>query len=280
MEGHIAEAAARAAATAAADWSTGTSFSSTTPCSNVWAHDEHQDLQVRYTKALEDLSAARQEVIRLTVELSAAKPPRQRAPRSPAVDLNVNSPDSLQHAPAPLHPRPILGPLPSQPPDPIDLVKYHDEISNWVRPVYAPEQISHITNFLSSQAVVTNLRHAMVDLNGQVPSQSEWKLWCADRLVVVRDILDPGRTWRQQQEEHKRLAVAVMEKRWPTLTLCEDDVCWKASQFLSKRLDEVIKLGHQGQKKRLREGSDGPLNGLSPDRSGDERVMDDPLLYS
>lgn len=113
----------------------------------------------------------------------------------------------------------------------------------------------------------------MVDLNGQVPTQQEWKQWCADRLVVVRgelslvgellrrradrsffsapDILDPGRTWRQQQEEHKRLAVAVIEKRWPILTLCESDVCWKASQFLSKRLDEVIKLGHAGQKSKM-----------------------------
>lgn len=89
---------------------------------------------------------------------------------------------------APLHPRPVLGPLPSRPPLDSDLAKYYDEVDGWIRPMWSAEQLAQIpiNNFLSSQAVVTNLRNAMVGLDGQVPTPADWKLWCADRLVVVR----------------------------------------------------------------------------------------------
>lgn len=87
---------------------------------------------------------------------------------------------------APLHPRPVLGPLISRPPQDDKLRNYYAEVEGWVRPMWLPEQLAMVPNYLSSQAVVTNLRNVMYGLDGSVPSPGDWKMWCADRLAVVK----------------------------------------------------------------------------------------------
>ncbi|KAK4058946.1 hypothetical protein OIO90_000392 [Microbotryomycetes sp. JL221] len=336
-------------------------------CASVWAHEEHQELQIRYTKTLEELAAARNEVIRLTVELSAVRGTTQQQQQDAVAamannekssassttfefdpsldtrdtttttttttnasdrhhlldqqhDLNdhrhhhhhhsqhtrdtgltengdlavdapstLNSPthhdleahlghhhhhhhhhhhdDASRHssvtspavvptssssaAPAISTPTSAIHPrfqnqresstniLPSRPPNPSTLTKYRQEVANWTRPVYNQDQLQNITNFLTSQAQVTNLKKAIVDINGNPPSPTEWKAMCADRLIVVN----------------------VMEKRWPALSLCESDVHWKASMFLTKRLDEVLKTKHKEVRdKRARESEADEVN--------------------
>ncbi|KAK4053731.1 hypothetical protein OIV83_001387 [Microbotryomycetes sp. JL201] len=273
------------AGSATQGWSTGhgSQFDPDTPivCASVWSHEEHQELQIRYTKTLEELAAARNEVIRLTVELNTLRTAGPAAAGHSMTthshrdsgltengDLAVDTPGpseahlhnaSTSHSSSGSLPRPSLmmrdAPhmLPSAPPDPDVVERYRQEVDDWVRPVYAPEQLVNITNYLTSQAQVTNLRNALVDIDGNPPSPSEWKAMSADRLVVVNDVLNTCRTWRQQEEEHRRIAIAYMEKRWSRLCLCEDNGNWKAAMFLTKRLDEVLKNKHKELRdKRMR----------------------------
>ncbi|KAM0792221.1 hypothetical protein ACM66B_004917 [Microbotryomycetes sp. NB124-2] len=281
------------AGSATQGWSTGhgSQFDPDTPivCASVWSHEEHQELQIRYTKTLEELAAARNEVIRLTVELntlrtagpavashSISRHSHSHSHRNNGLtengDLAVDSPSTsmprMHNSPGPSmqrsHPvRESQHVLPSAPPDPEVVEKYRQDVDDWVRPVYAPEQLAHITNYLTSQAQVSNLRNALVNIDGHPPTGAEWKAMSADRLAVVNDVLNTCRTWRQQEPEHRRIAIAYMEKRWPSLCLCEDGGNWKASMFLTKRLDEVLKNKHKEERdKRAREEGDQNLLNL------------------
>ncbi|SCV68936.1 BQ2448_1956 [Microbotryum intermedium] len=140
--------------------------------------------------------------------------------------------------------------LPSRPPDPRVVNQYLVKLGSWTRPRYDYTQLIHVHNYGNNAAVKSNLRTEMVDLDGACPTPAEWKLWIADRLTIVRDLLYPGKSWKNQRNQDKRLAVQVVEKRFPALALCEPDRCWKAAIFLQRRLDEAIKMGHESERRK------------------------------
>ncbi|SCZ96683.1 BZ3500_MvSof-1268-A1-R1_Chr4-4g07549 [Microbotryum saponariae] len=140
--------------------------------------------------------------------------------------------------------------LPSQPPDPNVVNQYLAELGSWSRPRYDYTQLMHVHNYSNDAAVKSNLRTEMVDLEGICPTPAQWKLWIVARLTIVKDLLDPGKSWKNQRDQDKRLAVQIVEKRFPALALCEPDRCWKAAIFLQRRLDEAIKTGHETERRK------------------------------
>ncbi|SGZ22771.1 BQ5605_C022g09540 [Microbotryum silenes-dioicae] len=140
--------------------------------------------------------------------------------------------------------------LPSQPPNPNVMNQYLAELGSWSRPRYDYTQLMHVHNYSNDAAVKSNLRTEMVDLEGICPTPAQWKLWTMARLTIVKELLDPGKSWKNQRDQDKRLAVQIVEKRFPALALCEPDRCWKAAIFLQRRLDEAIKTGHETERRK------------------------------
>lgn len=123
--------------------------------------------------------------------------------------------------------------------------------------MYDPTLLVHVTNFAASERQETNLRVAFGAIDGHVPDETEWKAWIAERLKLVDEILDGAKTWAQQPDHLKDLAMDVAEKRWPPLGLC-DESRWKAVEFLSRRQEQRLKKPRvpKGQQKHKRDASE------------------------
>lgn len=232
-------------------------------------------------KLRRELAQARQHIALLQQELTKYRPIKQIIKRKPSLERLwpvlgrsgaggseclwfpssglIRSTWSVGRAVAAVKPVPPPKVVPqrrgSLPPNEATLQKYRDEVGTWRRTTYDPATIPHINNFGQNERQETNLRIAFANLDGQVPDEQEWKAWIAERLRLVDDVLDGAKTWAQQPNELKELAMDVAEKRWAALMLC-DDSRWKAVEFLSRRQEQRLKKPRVPKSGKKREASE------------------------
>ncbi|BGP03399.1 Proteophosphoglycan ppg4 [Rhodotorula toruloides ATCC 204091] len=131
------------------------------------------------------------------------------------------------------------------------------ELEGWERPVLTTEQIKALGLKYYSMTTSTGsaigpllLRHSLVDLNGAPIGDVGFDeaRQCRDRLL--RDILEPSKSWGFQDAGLKELSIDYLEKNYPEFAYCPAEkgafldaqdkpirhlARWKASQFLHYR---------------------------------------------
>lgn len=95
-------------------------------------------------------------------------------------------------------------------------------------------QLVSVPNYSKDTAASTRLQQQLPDLNGNPPTDQEWKAICKDRKSVAEDLLDKHKTWTNQREEIIDICITWMEKKHARLVLC-DDSRWKAFNVLKAR---------------------------------------------